>query len=75
MILSTLIFPEIQFLSIFSLNYIHLPQFTYIWPTVAFITLLYCPDLIICAIFTPDRYSYIVMYVSSDALPLYQILN
>ena len=31
LVLSTRIYPQIQFWSIYSLNYIHLPLFTYIW--------------------------------------------
>ena len=41
LVLSSLILgPKIPCLSIFSLPYLHLPLVTYIWPTVALITLI-----------------------------------
>ena len=41
-ILSTLIWPsEIQLLSICNLTYLHLPPFTYIWPNLALITIIW----------------------------------
>ena len=36
--------PKIQLLSIFSLTYLHLPVFTYIWPNVALTRLLGRPQ-------------------------------
>ena len=87
--------PKIKLLSIFSLTYLHLPLFTYIWPLFITIITLIWSYLPLIVLILPYAFQGIggyrkglhecslgiyldinnVLYVPSDALPLYQIFK